>query len=361
MKKFLISSVKLIYMLMCYNISILLSIVSAGFTLQFYTDGHQDLRMLSIGAMAILFELSKIVLAFSYPYMTVVKYKKQIGLYLNICLFLSILASLSFLMQENLETSPATKIIDLLVRNFPFLGIIQGFTSFMANISLSIIIETLIIKLPSFATIFNDSCKSRVENSQPLNIYQMMKALIYKFTLSRVEEIYNKNLNPQPSNIGNSQPLEGKKEQKIIRVEENVKTLDVTTLGRVDEGLREVEKSPIKRVSNNTGVENSQPSNIGNSQPSTLKVEKILNPQPSILNPQPLTLRVENSSTFIKWLIENAIDKDGYCIFTNQELTKKCNISDWQLRNFKKQLKENGLIEIIKNKIMLKGENRNVI
>jgi hypothetical protein len=157
MKKFFITIPKVLFAIMCYLCTLLLSILSGYFTIVFYSQSQSVWNVWAMGGLAGMLEFIKIMLAVSFPFIQYrdIKREKKVSFYLKICFFLSIMASMYFFMSGGeIERSPASNIVSLLYTYIPLLNIIPlQFAQFISTMSLSILVEAFIIFLPILAPV----------------------------------------------------------------------------------------------------------------------------------------------------------------------------------------------------------------
>jgi len=156
-KNLLLAIPKIIFALFCYIMAIIIGCISAYFTFSFYTNGNIGFDFYALGFMAISLELIKFVFATVYPFVKYrdIKTENTIMLILKVTFILSILSSLYYLLLgKDISLSPASKTVEMLYINIPILNLIPlAFSQFIATISLSILIEFLIIYLPTIAPV----------------------------------------------------------------------------------------------------------------------------------------------------------------------------------------------------------------
>lgn len=156
-RNFLSAVPKIIFTIFCYIMAIVIGCISAYFTFSFYTNGNKGMDFYALGFMAVSLELIKFVFATVYPFVKYrdIKTERTIRLILKVTFFLSILASLYYLLLgKDISLSPASKTMEMLYLNIPALNIIPlAFSQFLGTISLSILIEFLIIYLPTVAPV----------------------------------------------------------------------------------------------------------------------------------------------------------------------------------------------------------------
>lgn len=152
------SSLKILFCIICYVVTLLFAICSGYFTIIFYAKGQTGNNQLIIGLLAGLFEFIKFTFAIAHPFMEYRKLEieKRVKQILVVALFMSILSSLYFFMDGgNIDRSPASRITSLIYSYVPILNVFPlKFIQFITTMSLSIIIEVLIIKIPSIAPVF---------------------------------------------------------------------------------------------------------------------------------------------------------------------------------------------------------------
>jgi len=157
LKQILWTIPKTTWFIFCIMTSLILACVSGYFTYQFYTDGSSGYDIYAMGFMAISLEVTKFIFSVFYPF---AKYRNKksedtILWIMKICLFLSILSSMYCLMLgKDLMNSPASKTVLMLYEYMPVLNIIPiKFAQFISTISLVVLIEFLIVFLPTISTL----------------------------------------------------------------------------------------------------------------------------------------------------------------------------------------------------------------
>jgi len=157
LKQILWTIPKITWFIFCIMTSLILACVSGYFTYQFYTDGSSGYDIYAMGFMAISLEVTKFIFSVFYPF---AKYRNKksedtILWIMKICLFLSILSSMYCLMLgKDLMNSPASKTVLMLYEYMPVLNIIPiKFAQFISTISLVVLIEFLIVFLPTISTL----------------------------------------------------------------------------------------------------------------------------------------------------------------------------------------------------------------
>ena len=137
--------------------AIIIGCISAFFTFSFYTDGNTGFDFYALGFMAVSLELIKFVFATVYPFVKYrdIKIEKTLLLIMKITFLISILSSIYYLMLgKDISSSPASKTIEMLYINIHMLNAVPiAFSQFIATISISILIEFLIIYLPIIAPV----------------------------------------------------------------------------------------------------------------------------------------------------------------------------------------------------------------
>ena len=128
--------------------SILLAYCSALMSYIFYTQGLiEGTKVFQLTALLVItLEVSKYLLAV-FRFVFNGKVKHIVGLLLNILLTLSIIASVNYFMLDTKGYSPATDFVILLEQYFPINAVSRHLT-LLLNVSLSLIVETLVIKFP---------------------------------------------------------------------------------------------------------------------------------------------------------------------------------------------------------------------
>jgi hypothetical protein len=156
-KKLLIVIPKIIFLIFCYAMAIVIGCISAYFTFSFYTDGNTGFDFFALGFMAVSLELIKFVFATVYPFVKYrdIKIEKTILLIMKITFLISILSSIYYLLLgKEVSLSPASRTVEMLYINIPVLNVIPlAFSQFISTISISVLIEFLIIYLPTIAPI----------------------------------------------------------------------------------------------------------------------------------------------------------------------------------------------------------------
>jgi hypothetical protein len=156
-EKTISTSFKLLWAVLCYIFSLLLAVVSAYFTVIFYSDGSIGNDFFIMSFLAISLEGVKLIFSVGYPYMKYRNKKSEqtVLLILKISFVVSVLSSVYFLMLgSDIEKSPASKTVTMLYNYVPVLNIIPlGFAQFLSTISLSLLIEFFIIYLPVVAPV----------------------------------------------------------------------------------------------------------------------------------------------------------------------------------------------------------------
>jgi hypothetical protein len=298
MIKSLLSAIpKVLFAIFCYTIALVVGIISAYFTYTFYTTGAKGNDIYALGLMAISLEIIKFVFSIVYPFTKGRGASKTIGQILKICFVLSVLASLYYLLLgHDVTLSPASKTIEMLYQYFPVFPL--KISQFLGTISLSILIEFLIIYLPIIAPVLF-KVKGEIEENE-LGTIGKIKAIITILPVRAIDNLYSKIF---PTST----------ETKVIDIAGHLKPVP----GR--EKLKEIEYN-----SNNEDNETGEP--------------------------------VEDFDT-VKEAIEN-YSKDNIAPST-LKLQKITGLSRDAILEIRKQLKEMGLLETIGNKTYLKEEMTN--
>jgi hypothetical protein len=224
--KFIKNLGRLSFVILMYLFTLSLSIVSAGFSIIFYIDGQEEEKKLLIGLLALIFELVKVSLAITLPYMEYRdnKVERSVKRILYFALFMSIMASLYFFMSEGdkVTISPATKVIELVYANIAVLNILpKTFIIFTANMSLSVMVEVLIIKLPSFALIFykiQDRSRSKTISTKLSKLLAIPGILINH----KIDQIFKKYITAEMQQSQNIQVVERKENPLMIESRESI-------------------------------------------------------------------------------------------------------------------------------------------
>lgn len=224
-KKFCTTFSKSIFAVICYIITFLLAILSAFFTVKFYTDGLADNFLLAMGFLAGGLEFIKIMLSTSLPFMKGKDRKKEfrVKIILNICLVLSILASIYFFLNvSDVTMSPAAKVTELVYKYVPTLTDIVplAVTQFFTTFSLSILIEYLIIFLPQLAPIMFKT-GNEIE-SVLLTRFEKIKRIIAYYPNRFIDNLYNRVFNTSIEEEKNVNVIEVNK--SLIKEVDNEKT-----------------------------------------------------------------------------------------------------------------------------------------
>jgi len=175
-KKLLIAIPKIIFLIFCYTMAIIIGCISAYFTFSFYTDGNTGFDFFALGFMAVSLELIKFVFATVYPFVKYrdIKIEKTILLIMKITFLISILSSIYYLLLgKEISLSPASKTVEMLYTNIPVLNVIPlALSQFISTISISILIEFLIVYLPTIAPVL---FKEKVYNRKVYSMSSMDK------------------------------------------------------------------------------------------------------------------------------------------------------------------------------------------
>jgi hypothetical protein len=197
MKKFIIAIPKVLFAIICYISTLLLAVLSAYFTIIFYSNSQTGWNVWAMGGLAGMLEFIKIMLAVAFPFMQYrdIKREKKVSFYLRICFFLSIMASMYFFMSGGeIEMSPASNIVSLLYTYIPLLNIIPlKFAQFISTMSLSILVEAFIIFLPMLAPIlFLEKDLSRKKKYNATTNFEKLKEIMTVIPERIIDNLHQK-------------------------------------------------------------------------------------------------------------------------------------------------------------------------
>jgi hypothetical protein len=215
---------KIIWAISCYIIALALAFISGYFTVKFYTDGNNENDKLIMGLMAICLEIIKLMLAAGYPFM---KYRNKkiethVSLVMKISFFLSVLASMYYLLLEsNISKSPASKTISMLYKYIEICNIIPlEISQFLATISLTVLIEFFIIWLPILAPIMFIP-KKIDDQISPITNFQKLKVILSVLPEKLIDKVYSKvlleNKNNQLNIFESQKQLSSNNESKLYK------------------------------------------------------------------------------------------------------------------------------------------------
>ena len=340
-----------------YIFTLILASVSAGFTILFYTSGQDGMNQLLIGMLAFVFESLKVTLAFAYPYMRGRDQKIETGVKnaLNVCLVLSIAASCYFFMASETNISPASKVIDMFYSNINILSFIpQRASAFLLNISLSIMIEVFIIKIPSWVVIFDYPVKDNFGfDFDQRSVFSKLMIIPKYFIHTKIDSLVNKTCkrdllknnylekfsssqekNSQaPEHEENSQALiEDKKILKLSssQAEKKPQALNEEIIKKASSSQAEIEKKDVK-IDTDGEHENKTASlsiTALDCMRTTSKLKDLHEKPKAEKNINPQALNEENikksSSSQVINLISQALNEENK--IDSQALKQKCNL-----------------------------------
>lgn len=170
---------KVLFVIVCYIVTICLAVCSAYFTILFYSTGYTEYTYYMVVGLAGLFEFTKTLMSITAPFMKGrnAKIEKIVSIYLKVALVMSILASLSFFLSSDIsKKSPPNEIVTIIYSYLPILDIIPiKFVQFVVTMSLSVFIEVLIIIIPLIAVIFMYQKKETIEQEKQSKIQRIIK------------------------------------------------------------------------------------------------------------------------------------------------------------------------------------------
>lgn len=235
MKKFFISIPKVIFAVLCYLSALLLAILSGYFSIMFYAKSQSGWNMWAMGGLAGMLEFIKIMLATAYPFMQYrdSKRERKVSFYLKICFFLSVMASLNFFMSGGkIETSPASAITKLLYDYMPILNIIPlKFSQFLTTMSLSILVEALIVFLPILAPIMfleKDYDRKHTHNTANTNM-EKLKEIITVIPERFIDNLHKKVVRNIDAVQNNKQLIDNKEIPENDSQIDNIEVVEVKT------------------------------------------------------------------------------------------------------------------------------------
>ncbi|MEN8906290.1 MAG: hypothetical protein ABF289_10075 [Clostridiales bacterium] len=251
-KNFVSTAFKLLWAVLCYFFSILLAIVSAFFTITFYSDGSIGYDSYIMGFFAISLEGIKLILSFGYPYIRGrdKKYEDKILLILKISFFISILSNVYYLMLgSDIEKSPASRTVAMLFNYISVLNIIPlKFAQFTATISLSVLVEYLIIYLPMLAPIIFTE-KKPYEDKNTTNNFEKIKEIVTIIPDMFINTIHKKTLEFANKKYSSQKIIEidDKPKLKILKRLDTVQDSDSQKLNNINKVIKlDRNKSPVR-------------------------------------------------------------------------------------------------------------------
>jgi hypothetical protein len=286
------------FAIFCYIIALIIGIISAYFTYTFYTAEAKGNGIYALGLMAISLEIIKFVFSIVYPFTKGRgNQSRTIGAILKVCFVLSVLASLYYLLLgHDVTLSPASKTIEMLYQYFPLFPL--QFTQFLGTISLSLLIEFLIIYLPIIAPVLFKA-KGTIEEVE-LTTIGKLKAIIASVPVRAIDNLYS----------------------RVFPTLDNTKVIDITS------HLKPVpNREKLKEIEYNSNTEDNE-----------------------TIEP------VEDFDT-VKEAIENY--SNGNIAPSTLKLIKLTGLSRDTILQVKKQLKEMGILETVGNKTYLREEIEN--
>lgn len=326
------------YMVLIYALCLVLAVVSAGFTTVFYISGSEGTSQMLIGALAIVLESIKIILAFVFPFMAGRQGADSIRRILNVCLVLSIIASLNFFM--SLGTSPAAGFVNGI---YDLMGISFGkeLLTFLLNMSLAVIIEVFVIHVPRFAHVFsarevkehNKSYLAKLLSIPRVILERKIDALVEKVGVENTVEVRERTEN-KPLAI----ELKHDREDKPVEIPAPavVEAENDAAVEPVEEPQAEIEENNADAI-------------VGNRKSTTLDQDS----QRDLIHDIISHNAIENYRGLIKnpedllELFKNIMDADGVIQYKSKELEDALAVSSHQMRKWKKALEDSGKITTV--------------
>jgi len=189
---------KIIWFLFCIITSMVLACVSGYFTFRFYTDGTKGLDMYTMGMLAISLEFIKFIFSVAFPFAKNRNKKSEdtIFLVMKICLVLSILSSMyCLLLGKDIINSPASATITMLYEYMPFLGIIPlKFSQFLGTVSLTVLIEFIIVFLPTISLLMFSPKESNRKTYAITNL-DKLKEIVVIIPELLIDRLYQRVMN----------------------------------------------------------------------------------------------------------------------------------------------------------------------
>ncbi|MEN8906131.1 MAG: hypothetical protein ABF289_09270 [Clostridiales bacterium] len=218
-KNSMCTSFKILWASLCYMIAGFLAIVSAYFTIIFYSDGSKGTDIYIMAFLAISLEAIKLIFAIGYPHIKNrdKKVEETILLTLKICFILSVLSSMYYLLLgSNIQKSPASRTVTMIYSYLPFIDIIPiTIMQFLATVSLTVLVEFFIIFLPTVApVIFYEKNYSRKVIA--LTNFEKLKEIVIIIPDMIIDKLYKRVMKYSNINENNESPkiIELNKSQK---------------------------------------------------------------------------------------------------------------------------------------------------
>jgi hypothetical protein len=252
-QKFSTGILKVLFVIVCYIITVCFAVFSGYFTVIFYNTGYIESNITTyymITGLAGLFEFTKTLMSITHPFMA--NRNKRIEtitkIYLRVALIMSILASLSFFLSSDIsKTSPPNQIVSIIYSYLPILDIIPiKLVQFCVTISLSIFIEVLIIIIPSIAVVFMHKKKEQIEEEEKKTYAEKLKQF-QDFVLTMDKDKLKKKV-----------PAMFKKKKKVSAPKTNNDYVDLV------EKLKELQKEQSKLKAEYDPVDGEEQENIIN-------------------------------------------------------------------------------------------------